>query len=123
MRIGVCGPAGSARAQLICWMEQYCEVYGCKPVIAPYTCVQELLSAMSLLRFDLVFLSLDGPEGFLSARKLREKSPEVKLVLLTDTPRYAVMGVRIHLTDYIVKPAQFKHVVRALKLAGVGRGG
>ncbi len=78
---------------------------------------------MSLLRYDLILLSQDGPEGFLSARRLREIDPQVKLVFLTDTPQYAVMGVRIHLTDYIVKPVEFKHVVRALQLAGVGRRG
>lgn len=77
--------------------------------------------AMSLACFHLIIFSMDGPQGFLAARRLRETAPASKLVFITDTPQYAVMGVRIHLTDYIVKPVEFKHIARAMGLAGIGR--
>ena len=66
--------------------------------------------------------ALGAAGGFLAARRLRELDQKVPLIFLTDTSQYAVMGVRLHLTDYVVKPAEFKHLVRALKLAGIGNG-
>ncbi len=122
VRIGICEENQAAREQLRYWILQVCELYGIEPELAAYAGENTLLDAMRLRRFDLIFLSRDGPAGFLSVRQLREKDPKVKLVFLTDTTQYAVMGVRLHLTDYIVKPAEFKHMVRALKLAGVGNG-
>ena len=61
-------------------------------------------------------------DRFAFGRRLRELDQKVPLIFLTDTSQYAVMGVRLHLTDYVVKPAEFKHLVRALKLAGIGNG-
>ena len=119
MRIGICESAAPLRTQLLRWIEQYCALYGCRPELTAYSGVAELIEAMELARFHTVMLSMDGPEGFLAARRLREIAPASKLVFMTDTAQYAVMGVRIHLTDYIVKPVEFKNIVRALNLAGL----
>ena len=84
--------------------------------------VGDLVEAMRVRHFHAILLSKDGPEGFLTVRRLREMDARVRLIFLTDTSQYAVMGVRLHLTDYVVKPVEFKNVVRAMKLAGIGNG-
>lgn len=122
MRIGICEENRTLLGEIRLWIEQVCELYGIDPELVAYPAAQPLTDAMRLRRFDVIFLSQDGPTGFLTARQLREADAKVKLIFLTDTAQYAAMGVRLHLTDYIVKPAQFKDIVRALKLAGVGSG-
>lgn len=123
VRIGICEENGAQRDELCHWTLEVCALYGFEPELAAYGAGEALLDAMRLRRFDLILLSKDGPAGFLTARRVRERDAGVKLVFLTDTSQYAVMGVRLHLTDYIVKPASYKQVIRALRLSGVGKGG
>jgi hypothetical protein len=40
--------------------------------------------------------------------------------LIDDTPEYAIRGVRIHCTDFILRPVEFRHVVRSMRLATGG---
>ncbi len=122
VRIGLCEANSTQRETLHRWTMQICAQYGIMPEILGYGKDTDLLDAMQLRHFDIILLSKDGPEGFLSARHIREADKRVRLIFLTDTGRYAVMGVRLHLTDYIVKPFEFSHLVRALKLAGIGGG-
>ena len=44
--------------------------------------------------------------GFLLARRVREEDPECRVILLDDTDRYAIRGLRIHLCDYLVRPLE-----------------
>ena len=37
--------------------------------------------------------------------------------LIDDTAQYAIQGMHIHLTDFILRPVEFRHVVRSMKLA------
>ena len=122
VKIGVYEENPQQREQLCRWIGQVCALYGMEAELAAYSRESTLKEAVSVCRFDVLFLSTDGPEGFLLTRRIRETVPGLRLIFLTDTGRYAVMGVRLHLTDYVVKPVECKHVVRALKLAGVGNG-
>ena len=110
--IGICDENKNNGMELQHRVQQICQLYEQQESVVLYENVNQLM--------DL--LSQDGPGGCLAARRLRELDQKVPLIFLTDTSQYAVMGVRLHLTDYVVKPAEFKHLVRALKLAGIGNG-
>ena len=55
-------------------------------------------------------------KGFLAARTLRQVDKRCAIVLIDDTPQYAVQGVRLHFTDFIVRPVEFRHIVRSMHL-------
>lgn len=123
MRIAICERNQIQRDQLCSWVWQICGLYGFEPELALYTTARELLDALRLRRFDIILLSADGPEGFLAVRQLRERDQGVRIIFVTDTNRYTVMGVRLHLSDYVVKPLEFQQISRSLRLCGIGMGG
>ncbi len=42
--------------------------------------------------------------GFLLARSVREQDSGCRMILLDDTERYAIRGLRIHIDDFLVRP-------------------
>ena len=123
MRIAICEQNRAQRDQLSSWIWQVSGLYGIEPELATYGAARELLDDLRLRRFDIILLSADGPEGFLAVRQLRERDRQARIVFLTDTNRYMVVGVRLHLADYVVKPLEFQKISRSLKLCGIGMGG
>ncbi|HIY22473.1 MAG TPA: hypothetical protein H9841_11315 [Candidatus Flavonifractor merdigallinarum] len=118
MRIAVCENTPAAVEQLQGWIEQYCLLYH---IPADF---QRFLSPEAFAawkgRFELVFLGFGGSAGFLQARLLRERDHRCKIVLVDDTQQFAVQGVRIHCTDFILRPVEFRHIVRSMRLATGG---
>ena len=53
--------------------------------------------------------------GFLLARRVREEDSGCRVVLLDDTDRYAIRGLRIHLNDFLIRPAGSDRLREALK--------
>ena len=107
-------------AQLNAWMKQYCDLYRIDPTVMEFLTTEELLEAGKTYRLDVIFIYLRGPEGFLHARRVREELPASHAVFIGDTMEYAVKCMRLHFTDYMVMPLEFKNFVRTMKLSGVG---
>ncbi len=61
-------------------------------------------SAFEPGRFAGVVVGFGDVKGFLCARRVREEDRDCRVILLDDTDRYAIRGLRIHLTDYLVRP-------------------
>ena len=57
-------------------------------------------------RFDGAVVGYGDVQGFLCARRLREEDRNCRVILLDDTDRYAIRGLRIHLTDFVVRPLE-----------------
>jgi len=72
-------------------------------------------------RFEAAFLGFGGSTGFLAARALRDRDRSCRVVLIDDTPEYAVQSLRIHCTDFILRPVSFSKVVQSMRLI-TGRG-
>ncbi len=53
--------------------------------------------------------------GFLFARRVREEDSGCRVILLDDTERYAIRGLRIHLSDYLVRPLNEDRLREALE--------
>ncbi len=45
-------------------------------------------------------------QGFLCARRVQESDRGCRVILLDDTDRYAIRGLRLHLTDFLVRPLE-----------------
>ena len=42
---------------------------------------------------------------------------DIEIILVDDTQEYAVRGMRLHCTDFILRPVEFRHIVRSMNLA------
>ena len=110
----------SVAAQLNAWLKQYCSLYKIEPTIREFLTTEELLKDGKTYHLDVIFIYLRGPEGFLHARRIREELPTSHAIFIGDTMEYAVKCMRLHYTDYMVLPLEFKNFVRTMKLSGVG---
>ena len=120
MRIAVCLKCGEERAALVKWIGQYCDIYGLACTISATDNAEEFFRWHRDEPFRLAFLGLGGQEGLLMTRRLREEDKTCAIVMIDDTTENAVKGVRLHAADYMVRPVEFKKLVRAMKLAMAG---
>lgn len=57
-------------------------------------------------RFHGIIIGYGDVKGFLCARRVREEDSSCRVILLDDTDRYAIRSLRIHLSDYLVRPME-----------------
>lgn len=69
-------------------------------------------------RPDVVFsdIEMPGMDGLELAVRIKNGSPETKLIFVTAYPRYASDAYRLHVNGYIVKPVQAERVREELAL-------
>ena len=119
MRIAVCENSVASAQRLCCWIEQYCRCYERTAQLECFASPEEF--SASTRTFDVVYLGFGGNTGFLQARLLRERDRNCRIVLVDDTQEFAVRCVRLHCTDFILRPVEFRDIVRSMGL--VLRGG
>ena len=39
------------------------------------------------------------------------------IILMDDTTQYAIQGLHLHFADFILRPVEFRHVARSMRLA------
>lgn len=115
MNIAICENSAAAAEQIRGWIEQYCRLYHV-PVMLKCFLSSAAFSAHGE-RFDIVYLCCGGSTGFYQARQLRERDPECRIILVDDNEEFAVKGMRLHCTDFILRPVEFRHIVRSMDLA------
>ena len=57
-------------------------------------------------RFSGAVVGYGDVKGFLCARRVREEDRDCRVILVDDTDRYAIRGLHLHLTDYLVRPLE-----------------
>ena len=118
MRVAVCVRKLQEQEALAKWIGQYCDVYNKSCDLFATAEPEDLFQAGR--SFHLAFLGLGGQEGFLLTRRLWDSDKRCRIVMIDDTAEYAIQGIRLHVSDYIVRPVDFKKVARAMKLAITG---
>lgn len=119
MRVAVCDNSSAGAEQLRSWIAQYCALYRL-PLILQSFISPDLFAACGGT-FDVAFLGFGGGAGFLAARALRDRDSRCRIILIDDTPEYAIRSVRIHCTAFLLRPVEFRDVVKSMRLA-VGGG-
>ena len=66
-------------------------------------------------RFHGAVVGYGDVRGFLCARRIREEDSACHVVLLDDTERYAIRGLRIHLSDFLLRPVEDERLRAALR--------
>jgi len=118
MTVAVCEHSVEAARWLRSCVEEYCALYHVPLALECFTTPEAFLRGG---RFEAVFLGFGGSTGFLAARALRDRDRSCRVVLIDDTPEYAVQSLRIHCTDFILRPVTFSKVVQSMRLI-TGRG-
>lgn len=115
MKIAVCENSTSSAQRLCAWLEQYCRCYQLEIWLQYFTAPDDFAACRE--PFDIVYIGFGGNTGFLQARMLRERDQKCRIILIDDTQEFAVRCVRLHCTDFIVRPVEFRSVMRSMELA------
>ncbi len=114
MRIAVCDGSRDRGSSLEAWIGQYCQLYGFTHSCERFGGLAELEASDA--GFDAAFIAMGGEPGFMAARRLRERNAACRIVLVDDTEEFAVRSVRIHCTDFLLRPLTFGKVARSMSL-------
>ena len=66
---------------------------------------------------QIAYIGFGSSAGFLAARALRERDRACRIILIDDTTQYAIQGLHLHFADFILRPVEFRHVTRSMRLA------
>jgi len=113
MTVAVCERGAEAAGWLRSCVEEYCALYRVPLDLKCFATPEAFLRESG---FETVFLGFGGSTGFLTARALRDRDRSCRIILIDDTPEYAVQCLRIHCTDFIIRPVTFSKVVQSMRL-------
>ena len=104
MRIAVCG-SDENEIERICSLLDACAAAVCRKItIEVFRSEESFRGIFRPGRFYGVAVCYGDVRGFLFARSVREQDSDCRLILLDDTDRYAIRGLRIHIDDFLVRP-------------------
>lgn len=119
MKIAVCDYDSGSAAAIRDMVEHYCALYDLK--ITPVRCIYSPAELQACGEyFDILYMGFGGGAGFNAARELRDRDKDCRIIMVDHTQEYAIRGLRLHCTDFILRPVEFPHVVKSMKLATGG---
>ena len=104
MRIAVCS-SDENEIERICSLLDACTVAVCGEVTVDVFRAEDAF--WDVFRpgcFYGVVAGYGDVKGFLFARSLREQDSDCRVILLDNTDRYAIRGLRLHIGDFLVRP-------------------
>lgn len=115
MRLAICGGSQSETRYLCTKLQEYCAQAGCPAEVCPFEGLGELWAAFRPGLFDGVLMGVGDTAGFLAARRIREQDRGCRLVIVDDTPRYAIHCLRIHAADFLLRPVEEEQLQRSFR--------
>lgn len=106
MRIAVCCPDAAERSRISASIGVCAADVHTSAEIAEYASDDALWRDFAPGRFQGAVVGFGDVKGFLCARRLRETDSACRVILLDDTERYAIRGLRIHLSDFLLRPLE-----------------
>ena len=104
MRVAVCCPESREALWICSRIEERAAEKHRSVEMVQFSTEEALWRTFSSGQFRGAVVGYGDVRGFLCARRLREEDSRCRVILLDDTDRYAIRGLRIHLTDYLVRP-------------------
>lgn len=118
MRIAICGNSSTETRQHQNWIEQYCKLYTLSASFQCFTSPDAFYQWPGT--FDIVYMGFGGNAGFLQARILRERDWHCRIIFIDDTEAFAIRCLRLHCTDFILRPVTFARIVQSMRRATGG---
>ena len=106
MRVAVCCPESKEALWICSRIEQRAAENHWNAETVLFPSEEALWQTFAPGQFRGAVVGYGDVKGFLCARRMREADRRGRLILLDDTDRYAIRGLRIHLTDYLVRPLE-----------------
>ena len=119
MQVAVCCPDAEETCRICRIIEEQAILARKSAGTVAYCSEDALWREFAPGRFSGAVVGYGDVKGFLCARRVREEDPGCRVILLDDTDRYAIRGLRIHLTDFLVRPleeARFRSAAQRLFL-------
>ena len=116
MQIAVCGVSSAETERLCGWIEAYCGERRLGAQVCPVPSLDAFWESFSPGTWPCVVLGQEDTAGFLAARRLREQDKRCRILLICDTDRYALQSIRLHVTDFILRPVSLPRLTRGLDL-------
>lgn len=115
MKIAICDDDAVFRQQLKTELEKYYPRLDV--LIRSFLSGEDLIKSFESNAYDLIFLDIEMPgmDGFETARKLREKQPEVTILFLTSHTELAMDGYEVQAFRFLAKPVERKKLYAALR--------
>jgi DNA-binding NtrC family response regulator len=89
------------------------------------TSAKEALQKLEAETFDAIVLDLMMPEmgGIEALQRIKEKSPDSEVILLTGQPSVSkgVEAMKLGATDFLIKPADINELTEKIKMAKAHR--
>lgn len=106
MKIAICDDEKQLLINIMSLLMSYEEERHTKLYCKSYENALDLLSAMDHENYDLVFLDIlmPGINGIQTAREIRQKNENIKIVFLTSSTEYAVESYSVQAFNYLLKP-------------------
>jgi len=86
-------------------------------IAAIYNNASEALNSLKLIRPNMIFINvlLNGMTGIKLTNLIKQKYPEICIVLMSDDSSFAIDGFEAGADSFITKPISEKDIVRMLK--------
>lgn len=115
MRIAVCDNQAAAAEQIGAWVRRYGSLYGLDlDEIRCFTDPEQFSGSEE--HFDVAFLGFGGPVGLRTAQQVRSRNRRCRIIMVDDTMEYARHGMRLHCTNFVLRPVEFRHIVQSMQL-------
>ena len=115
MRIAVCSPNAEEARLISRIIEEEAAAAHTSAETVEFRSENALWQAFAPGKYRGVVVGYGDVRGFLCARRLREEDGTCRVILLDDTDLYAIRGLRIHLTEYLVRPLEERQLRAAVE--------
>lgn len=106
MQIAVCCSDENESQRIRSLIEESSADIPQKAIAVPFRSEDALWQDFRPGSFRGVVVGYGDVRGFLCARRLREEDSACRVILLDDTERYAIRALRIHLSDFLLRPVE-----------------
>ncbi len=114
MRFAICCPDADERRRISSLIGEYAASLHTTVRTEEYRSEELLWQDFAPGAFRGVVVGCGDVKGFLCARRLREEDGACRVILIDDTERYAIRGLRIHLSDFLVRPLRDERLRSAI---------
>ena len=106
IKIAICDENIQDRQTLKCYIKNFNQKYEIPAQIYEYESGKSFLEQLKEDPYHIVFLDVDMKEcsGIELARQVRVCNRQATLIFVTHTTEYALMGYKVHVYDYLLKP-------------------
>ena len=115
MQIAVCCSDGAKLRRIALAVEAFSAETGRPAAIAAFPTEDALWREFQPGRFCGAVVGYGDVKGFLCARRIRAEDKACRVILLDDTERYAIRGLRIHLSDFLLRPLEDERLRMAVR--------